>query len=151
MDYTYDFSHANLSLRFEPSGSKCDLFDENIADFIGERESRAAGLPVVFSGASVCTMLSSDSEHIGSITYDPNHDIKRCEPFTVYFNGEICPVGQYTIRDYLLSVPSEPISFQTPSGLSSQAWILKDLAPHRSYLVTFSYGDSAEYAFIIMN
>lgn len=151
LDYNFDFSHANLWLRFEPSGSECDLFDENIADFIGERESRAAGLPVVFSGASVCTMLSSDSEHIGSITYDPNHDIKRCEPFTVYFNGEICPGGQYTIRDYLLSVPSEPISFRTPSGLCSQAWILKGLAPHRSYLVTFSCGDSAEYAFIIMN
>lgn len=138
---------ALLTLEYLPDQTGVDVRQQDPAVFAAQKESVRTGLPVVFSGTSLCAMSPANTQAaLNEIRYDPDHGKTYLVPFSVYVDGSEIYGGRYTITDV---ESKEALTFFTPSGLPSQMYLLRETKPGHRYVITFK-ADDAIYAFILV-
>jgi hypothetical protein len=138
---------ALLTLEYLPVQTGADLRQQDPAVFAAQKESVRTGLPVVFSGTSLCAMSPANTqEALNEILYDLDHGKTYLVPFSVYVDGSEIYGGRYTITDV---ESKEALTFFLPSGLPSHTYLLSNTKPGHRYVITFKAEDDT-YAFILV-
>jgi hypothetical protein len=138
---------ALLTLEYLPDQTGADLRQQDPAVFAAQKESVRTGLPVVFSGTSLCAMSPANTQAaLNEIRYDPDHGKTYLVPFSVYVGGSEIYGGRYTITD---AESKEALTFFLPSGLPSQMYLLRETKPGHRYVITFKAEDDT-YAVILV-
>ncbi len=127
-------------LEYLPDNDYADIRTDDVAAFIAQKESVRTGVPIVFSGHSICSVITpgGDAADIRYIVIDPKHSDKYSVPFSVYRNGEEVNGGQYSVRD---ADTGEELEFVIPSGLSAQTYILQNAQAGHRYEITLRIRD----------